>query len=152
MDSIQLDTSASPIWLVRYPSTFSVEMYRDYLRRFSEACVPGERYGLLLDMTRFNPIFADAESRKAGAEELKSNMPFYEATMVCEARIVRNPIVRGMLTVFDWTASMQWGVRNFGNGELAENWTRTQMANAGIAVPAERVWPTEVAPTKSPLT
>lgn len=143
MDSIELDTSRSPLWVVRYPSTFSVAVYRDYLRRYREACVEGERYGLLLDMTRFNPVTADAEARKAGAEELRSNMDFYERTMLCEARVVRNPIVRGMLTVFDWTANMHWSVKNFGSGEVAESWVRAQMAKAGIDVPAEPAWPSQ---------
>ncbi len=141
MDSIDLDTDCSPIWVVRYPSTFDVAMYRDYLRRYAEACKAGERYGLILDMTQFNPFFGDAKAREASAEELKLNMAFYEETIVCEARVVLNPVVRGMLTVFDWKANMQWSVKNFRSGEVAENWVRQQMANAGVEVPSKPAWP-----------
>ena len=151
VDSIELDTRSSPMWVVRYPATFNIDMYRDYLSRFTEACQENERYGLLLDLRRFNPIFGDAKARQAAADELKTNMAFYQETIVCEARVVGNPVVRGILTVFDWMANMKWNVRNFRSGELAENWVRIQMQKSGLEVPSKRAWSMSSAATdKSP--
>lgn len=130
-----LDTTKSPLWYVDYPADFSVAGYREYLRRFEEACRPGQRCALLIDFTRFNPLTGDSKARAEASDAVKENLDFYKSVIVCEARIIPDPMVRGRVTAFDEDTPLPWPTMNFKGRASAEVWTLTRLAAAGLKIP-----------------
>ena len=130
----------SPIWIVRYSSGLTIEDYRDYLDEFRSLSKPGQRLALIADFTYYNPIGASAALRGKIAETLEGQMSFFEERMLCEVRVCSNPIMRGIITVFDYMTNLPWPCSNVSSGHVAELWARAQLAKAGIAAPTSEVW------------
>lgn len=129
-----LDTTRTPIWLVRFADAVTVDEHRIYLARVIASCREGERYGLVLDFRNFNPWSAGAETRAGVAQAVSENMPTFERFIVAEVRIVPNPLLRAMASVFDWSAPFPWPTRNVASMGVAESWIRSRMAQVGITV------------------
>lgn len=141
MGGIEIDKTNSRIWLLRYPDTFRVGDFRQLfvdVKRLNPDCY---KHAVLIDLRRMNPLSATADIRREAAEVLQENMEHLEATTVAEARVAPNPLVRGMLTVFDWLQPKAWAINNVVTGPAAELWLRAQLQRAGIEVPSTPVWP-----------
>jgi hypothetical protein len=78
---------------------------------------------LLLDMREFNPLRVNAKMRQEGADIWHKNRDLWLRCALAEARVVVNPIARGMLTAFDWlTNKDKWPCRQFATMPEAEQW------------------------------
>ena len=102
-----------------------------------------ERYkhAVLIDVSAMNPMSATADIRREAAVVMEENMEHLVATTVAEARVATNPLIRGMLTVFDWVQPKAWLINNVNTGPAAEFWLRSQLERSGIEVPEIPVWP-----------
>jgi hypothetical protein len=130
----------SPIWIVRYPSQPTIEAYRDLLDEFRKHCQPGQKYALIIDLAHFNPIGANTALRNQVTDVIREQMGFFEQFMLCEVRICPNPVMRGILTVFDFVTNLPWPCSNESTGHVAELWARNQLAKANIPAPKGEVW------------
>ena len=85
---------------------------------------------LLLDMREFNPLKITAAMRKQAAEVWHDNRELYLRVIVAEARVLTNPLTRGILTAFDWlTGTGKWPCRQFATMPAAETWLRSKLAS-----------------------
>lgn len=130
----------SPIWIVRYPPKLTIEAYRDLLDEFRRQCQPGQKYALIIDFSSYNPVGASTSLRNQVTDVIREQMDFFEQFMLCEVRICPNPILRGILTVFDFVTNLPWPCSNASTGHVAELWARNQLAKANIAAPKGEVW------------
>ncbi len=130
----------SPIWIVRYPSLPTIKAYRDLLDEFRKHCQPGQKYALIIDLANFNPIGANTALRNQVTDVIREQMDFFEQFMLCEVRICPNPVMRGILTVFDFVTNLPWPCSNESTGHVAELWARNQLAKANIPAPKGEVW------------
>lgn len=139
---IEIDNSNHRIWLLRYPDTFQLGDFRQLfvdVRRLNPTCY---RHAVLIDLSHMNALSTTAPIRAEAAEVLQENLEFLEQATVAEARVAPGALVRGMLTVFDWKHPKPWSINNLVSGHTAEDWLRGKLAQAGIEVPAQRVWTT----------
>ena len=129
----ELDTTQSPLWRIRMPAMISLDDYRAHLARLIACLVPGERYALLLDLRDLKPLSGDRETRAGVAQALRDNIKFFENVIVCEARVIANPLVRAMATILDWTTPVPWPTKTVSRMEVAETWVRERLAQSGSA-------------------
>jgi hypothetical protein len=149
MSGIEIDKSNSRIWLLRYPETFRLGDFRQLFVDVQRLNPERYKHTVLIDMSRIQPLSATAEIRREAAEVVAANMEHLVATTVAEARVAPNPLIRGMLTVFDWLQPKPWGINNVVTGPAAELWLRSQLERSGIEVPVAPVWPTPPMSKKS---
>ena len=140
MSGIEIDKHNPQIWLLRYPETFQMGDFRQLfadVKRLNPQCY---RHSVLIDLTRLRPFTATAEVRREAEDVIQENIEHITATVVAEARVVSNPLVRGMLTVFDWVQPKPWAINNSVTGPAAELWLRSQLRRFAINVPTSMVW------------
>lgn len=130
--SITMSAERLPIVDVKWRGVPTVEMYRAQLNELGEL-IRRERppVVILLDMQEFNPFHINASMRKLAADTWHANRELWLRSIVAEARIVVNPLTRGMLTAFDWlTGTGKWPCKQFGTMAEAEGWLRQKHADA----------------------
>ena len=142
MGGIEIDETNSRIWLLQYPDTFQIGDFRQLFVDVQRMNPENYKHTVLVDMSRINPLSMTSEIRREAAEVVEANMDHLKATTVAEARVAPNPLIRGMLTVFDWLQPKPWGLNNSATGPAAELWLRSQLQRSGIEVPLTPVWPT----------
>lgn len=128
LDEWSFDESELPILLVRYPREGGIgaleaafEVYREVSRR-------SERVAYLLDMRRYDPIGQSAQTRRRAGELYERHAEELAKTAVCEARVVSNPVVKGVLVAFDWIkGDSLWPCRNFTDMDEARAWIAEQL-------------------------
>ena len=141
---IEIQNSDGLIWILLFPEVFRIGDFRQLfvdLRRLNPEL---RSHAVLADMSAINPLTVSAASRNEAAEVLQENAD-YALTCLCEGRVAPNPIIRGMLTVFDWLAPKPWSINNLSSGEAAELWLRGHLAKLGFVVPVQSVWPPQAA-------
>lgn len=141
LPGVEIQNSDSLIWILRYPAVFRIGDFRQLfidLKRLNPEC---RKHAVLVDMSAINPLTVSAASRREAAEVLNEHADFLAMTCLCEGRVAPNPIIRGMLTVFDWLAPKPWTINNLFSGEAAELWLRGHLAKLGFVVPVQSVWP-----------
>ena len=138
---IRVNFDHDPVCLLTYPETIEVEdvsrMFVD-VRRF---CGGRRDCALLIDMRAFDAMSVGRKKRQEIARNMSSSLKEHGDFFVCEARIVSSTLVRGFMTVFDWSAPMDWPQRNFGNCRVAEQWICAELTKAGVACPGP-IFPT----------
>lgn len=140
MSGIEVDNANSRIWLIRYPPTFNVGDFRQLFVDVRRLNPDRYKHTVLIDFGQTDPRSATGPIRREAAEVIKEHMDFLTETTVAEARVAPNPVVRGVLTVFDWVQPKPWGINNLNSGPTAEHWLRAQLVRHGIEVPAQPVW------------
>lgn len=126
--------------VIRHPQFFDIEDFKRLAGELRESLVEGQKYALLVDLRKVDPLRAGARARQQASEVLRENDEFLEKFVVCEARMISGSMSRGIITVVDWLAPRAWPVRNFGSGEIAEHWLRAQLPKFGLEAPEEPIW------------
>ncbi len=139
MERIEIIENES-IWVVRYPAAPTIETYLTYLDEFRAKIERGQRVALIIDFTHYNPVGASAELRDQVSMVMKEQMDFFDNHMVCEVRVCSNPMVRGILTVFDFVTNLPWPCNNVSTGYVAELWARSLLSREGLPAPKGEVW------------
>lgn len=121
-----------PIFDVRFRGLPTLAQYKAMLDDLSRVILSGRPpIVILLDMQEFNPFDINASMRKEAADAWHANRELWLRTIAAEARIVVNPLARGMLTAFDWlTGTGKWPCKQFGNAADAEAWLMAKHAEA----------------------
>ena len=96
---IEIDTSNSRIWLLRYPEEFRLAEFHQLLEDLQLLNPERRKHAVLIDLSRLRPMSADALIRGEIAEALEAKLEHFGATIVAEARVTLNPLIRGMTTV-----------------------------------------------------
>lgn len=131
MPEIVVDDSRAPIVVVTFPRDSGLEEYMRAVDRYVEIARRGQRVGWLIDLRRFSPLAAPAPVRKAAAEYAARQVPVLQPVSAGEARVVTNPVMRGVSAAFSWLTAMHWPTRHFSTMEDAEAWLRAQLADSG---------------------
>ena len=89
------------------------------------------RVAYLIDMRRMDPTRQSAKQRRRAGELYAEHADALARSTVCEARLVSNALVRGILVAFDWIkGDHRWPCRNFTDPEAARAWIDEQLAVA----------------------
>jgi hypothetical protein len=140
MSAIELDESRHPLVLVKYPPDLTVDDVREVFRRYQAISERGAKVGYLIDFLEFNPVTAPADQRRTAAEIFSEYKHVLAKVTVCEARVVKNRLSRGILTAFDWLTPSSWPRANFANRDEAEAWMNEQFRLHGLPVsPAAKI-------------
>lgn len=126
-----ITTTRLPMVDMSFHGALGVEDYRraldELVRIFKAHPAP---FIVLLDMRDFNPLKITAAMRKQAAEVWHDNRELYLRVIVAEARVLTNPLTRGILTAFDWlTGTGKWPCRQFATMSAAEAWLRSKLAS-----------------------
>lgn len=125
----EVDESELPILKVRYPRIGGIEELEEVFATYRRVARENERVAYLLDMRQWSPLGQGAELRKRAAALYAENVDALARSAVCEARVVSNPIVRGVLTAFDWIkGDACWPCRTFTDMDAARRWVEEQLA------------------------
>lgn len=113
-----------PLVDIRVRGSLTIESYRDVLRKLA-ARLREEKppFTLCVDMREFNPLTVSAKERKQASEEWHVDRELWLRVIVGEARVVHNPLTRGLLTAIDWlTSTGKWPCKQFATMHDAEEW------------------------------
>lgn len=137
---IDIEHSDGLIWVLRYPDTFRLGDFRQLFLDVKRLNPTRKRHAVLIDFRKMNPLSMSPEARRESAEVFQEHGDYLEATCIAEARVAPNPVIRGILTVFDWLGPKPWPINSLHSGETAELWLQGQLVKSGYTVPGEAVW------------
>lgn len=116
---IRIDDSRAPLIFVVYEREVAEEDYIGAMARYRELSREHPRLGYVIDFRRFDPVFASPVMRSKAARLFADNVAVLARSTVCEARIVANPVSRGVLVAFDWITPPKWPTENVGTADDA---------------------------------
>lgn len=116
---IRIDDSCAPLVFVVYEREVDERDYVGAMARYRELSEQHARVGYVIDFRRFDPVFASPIMRSKAARVFADNVAVLARSTVCEARIVANPVSRGVLVAFDWITPPKWPTENVGTAEEA---------------------------------
>lgn len=129
---IIITTDRLPMVDIRVRGTLTVATYREQLA-YLATVLRREKppFTLLADMRDFNPFNVSAKDRKEVSAIWHTDRDLWIKVIVGEARVVVNPLTRGLLTAIDWlTSTGKWPCKQFSNMIDAEDWLRERHAAA----------------------
>ena len=136
-----LDSSNPRLWLVRYPKGSGVSEYVASVEAMIERKTDTSKFAVLFDMRDAMALRATtAKARKQASALLEQHKERFADLLVCAARVTEDPILRGVLTVYDFMAPAAWERKSFSSGRVAEAWARDRLKRAGVECPAASVW------------
>ena len=116
---IRIDDSRAPLVFVVYEREVDEGDYELAMARYRELSRQHSRIGYVIDFRRFDPVFASPIVRSKAARLFADNVAVLARSTVCEARVVANPISRGVLVAFDWITPPKWPTENVATMEEA---------------------------------
>jgi hypothetical protein len=124
-----LDESLLPILVVTYPKDMTIEMldalFANYLRLARER----DQLAYVVDMRFLDLSLVGASGRRHAAELHARHRKELARSSVCEARVVSSPLMRGVLTAFDWIKGEGlWPCETFATREEAVAWINQKLA------------------------
>ena len=125
---------------MRYPEHTTSGDYRDMVEDSIARNSEKVRFGVIMDMRLASPLGGSSEARRDAAAVMAEHRDWFREVLVCSIRVTPNPIVRGVLTVYDWLSPASWPRRSVSDGRLAEVWARGKLAAEGIACAPDGVW------------
>ncbi|MFW5876087.1 MAG: hypothetical protein ACOCXM_05075 [Myxococcota bacterium] len=126
----EVSTEKWPVVVVRYPKSVPEGGYKVLFEKYRELAAHGEKIAWLIDFLEFDPVWAPAKVRKEVADLFAEHREILLECTLAEARVVVNPLSRGVLTAFDWLTGHKWPTRNFATFEQAEAWIAEQRYQA----------------------
>lgn len=89
---------------------------------------------VLLDLRAVDANTLGAAHRKQIAQAAEKRRRGFERTLVAEARLCSGPVVRAMMTAFDWLLKQpfQHPIANFSSTGAAEQWLEAELARRGL--------------------
>lgn len=130
---IARSTTRLPILDVRFCGMPTADNYRHHLEEVTRILQGrSSPIAILLDMREFNPLTVTAQMRKDAAALWHEHRQLMVRSIAAEARVISNPLVRGVMTAFDWLTSTpdRWPCKQFAVVETAETWLREQLTEA----------------------
>jgi hypothetical protein len=124
-----VDASSWPLLIFLYPRIATAETVRDLYETWDEF-LPRGPHAVLSDLRRFNPITASPQVRRMAALEVEKRREVLQRLLIAEARVVTDPVVRGLVTAFDWVVGSTFTrpLRNVRSREEAETFLRAEIA------------------------
>lgn len=117
-----IDTTLLPVVVVTYPDTVTADDYRQLFEHYAILCEAHPRLAWLIDFQAFDPLGAPAPLRRAAADCFAQYRDPLLRVSICEARVARGTLSRGVLTAFDWLTGAKWPTRNFETRAEADRW------------------------------
>lgn len=112
-----------PVVRVRFPAQVERDTYewlfQLYARLAAETHAPT---GWLIELDAYDALGNTAAQRREAAEIFERYREAVALGTSCEARVVSRPLLRNILTAFDWITSSPWPRRNFGSIDEATAW------------------------------
>lgn len=97
--------------------------YEEIFQQYARLAEPGQALLWLIDMRRFDPLTADAATRKMAAGVFHRYHARLRPVSVAEARVTEDRMTRFILTAFDWlTIADKWPCQQFASLAEAERW------------------------------
>ncbi|MEO0321352.1 MAG: hypothetical protein AAF447_00205 [Myxococcota bacterium] len=128
---VLLDESVLPVLLVTYPEDGDEEDLTALFAAYRRIAAAHPRVAYLVDMRRLNPREQTAAKRRHAGRLYAEHADALAVSAVCEARLVSNSLVRGIVVAFDWIKGDQrWPCRTFTDPEAARAWIDEQLAAA----------------------
>ncbi len=128
---LRIDESELPILVVRYPAAGTLEDLEAAWDVYRRVAAENDRVAYLIDMREFNPASQTAATRKRAGELHALYSAELAPSAVCEARVVSNRLVQGILVAFDWIkGDALWPCRNFSDMTDARLWIDEQLARS----------------------
>ncbi|MEM9188225.1 MAG: hypothetical protein AAGF12_03575 [Myxococcota bacterium] len=123
-----VDSVEWPVVRVWVPHDASLEAFQALLDYYEELCGPvGEPTVIwITDFSEFDPFFGSPTVRRAAADLFRQHRPTLEKSTLCEARIAKNPVTRGIMLAFDWLTGAKWPTGNFATEDEARTWIMSQ--------------------------
>lgn len=89
---------------------------------------------VLIDLRAVDASTLGAAHRKQIAEAAERRRRGFERTLIAEARLASGPVVRAMMTAFDWLLKQpfQHPIANFSSMAAAEQWLDAELARRGL--------------------
>lgn len=101
--------------------------YEETFQEYARLAERGQPLLWLIDMNSFEPLGADATTRKQASEVFHRYHHKLRPVSVAEARVTSDRLTRFMLTAFDWlTISDKWPCQQFATTTEAEAWLWSQ--------------------------
>lgn len=91
------------------------------------------RHVVLIDLRKVDAGVLGAAHRKQVAEAAEQRRAGFERTLLAEARLCSGPVVRSMMTAFDWLLKQPFRhpIENFSSVDDAERWLTAELARHG---------------------
>ncbi|HEX7663670.1 MAG TPA: hypothetical protein VF407_04140 [Polyangiaceae bacterium] len=132
MNRFVVNVSEYPIVAVIYPEKPTLREASELFDFYADLAKAGARVGYTIDMRRFDPVVADAKTRKMVFDLFKKHEAALSKSTVCEARIAPSAVTRGVLTAFDWMTGTKWPCTNVKNAADAVAWVKGHLAAEGL--------------------
>ncbi len=124
----RVDTSRFPLVVVEFAANPTAMENRALVDTITRLTARGERCGLVVDMIKLNPLALSALARKELTAMYSANLDARRKALVCVARVIANPLVRGVAVAFDWIAERNWPSATFTDRALAEEWVLAKVS------------------------
>jgi hypothetical protein len=129
----RFDATRWPLLELRYPPTLSPDEIAALYGAWESFFVRGE-HAVLVDMREFDPFAGGAAVRKRVAEEVEKRRDAFERLLIAEVRVITSPLVRGVVTAFDWIVGSTFSrpVQNVATIAEAEAFLAEAMRRRGL--------------------
>lgn len=129
--ALRIEARRLPIIDITYVGDPQIDDMRDAFVEYARLAERGEPLLWLVDMREFDPVRVGAAHRQAVAEIFREHEAVLRPVSIAEARVITNPLTRGVVTAFDWlTGANKWPCAQFPNVDEAEAWLRARLARA----------------------
>jgi hypothetical protein len=134
---VVFDDSRWPLLLIAYGPDATISDLEALYERWARAMLEKGRHGVIIDFRRTNPFRVDAKVRKFVADEVHRRSTLFARFLAAEVRVVPHPLMRGVVTAFDWLmgSTFKRPLRNLRDLADAEQWLLTELAAQGLHPP-----------------
>lgn len=131
-DYAVVSTERAPIVSVRVIDGPTDENYRRHLEELAAAFRAQDRFGMVFDtgdLAKFPARYREMLNRW-----IEETQPEFEGRWICAAFVIRNRLIRGVLTAVYWLNAPYYDHKVVGSPEEAWRWVTEQLQNAGVLV------------------
>jgi hypothetical protein len=118
----EIDLSHWPILIIRLPESMTIAEIHAHYDELGELARSKLYFGQIVDGTRASQSGFTAAHRKALNEGLERIVPILEGRRVCEAVVLPNMLLRGVLTALEWAYPSSWPRKPFETFDEAFSW------------------------------
>ena len=118
----RIDTSRFPLVVIELAVHPTASDNRALVDAITGLTSRGERFGIVIDLRKLNPVSVSAVSRKEVAAAYAANLEARLKAIICEARVIETPLLRGLAVAFDWLVGRHWPSITFSSFAPAEEW------------------------------
>lgn len=128
---IFLDTTASPVLLVRFDGVVDDDTFARYISELRAFVAGHPRYAVLLDATTAG--VPTASQRRMQTDYIKADIDILRRKCAGGAFVIPSPVVRGGLTAMMWVQQLPFPWTLVPDVAAAQAWCRRQLAGADTA-------------------